>query len=96
MSAVDAAGKRKCQVPSVIPFAAGRVVELAIVEPQISLQEQSSLTPASGVYRWPLQPRQPCMTGSALVSCVRAVANRAMPVIIACIQSSYGKDMMQP
>lgn len=39
--------------PYIFPFAAGRVVELAIVEPQISLQEQSSLTPASGVYKGP-------------------------------------------
>ena len=31
-------------------FVADRVIELATVEPQISLQEQSSLTPASGTY----------------------------------------------
>jgi len=43
---------KQLQMPSLLThFAAGRVVELAIVEPQISLQEQSSLTPASGVYR---------------------------------------------
>jgi len=64
VSAVDASSNCNCQVSSHIPFAAGRVVELAIVEPQISLQEQSSLTPASGVNKWPLQPRQPCMNGS--------------------------------
>lgn len=51
MSAVDAACNCKCQVSSHILFAADRVIELAIVEPQISLQEQSSLTPASGVYQ---------------------------------------------
>lgn len=31
-------------------FCSSRVIELATVEPQISLQEQSSLTPASGTH----------------------------------------------